>query len=55
MVVTCLSWTRMRIIDRVAQYAFFVRDVLYGNFSGSFDLHPVSEENQVILPVPDNM
>lgn len=30
-------------------------DMLYGNFVGGLDLHQVSEENQVILSVLDNM
>ena len=30
-------------------------EMLYGNFSGGLDLHQVSEENQVILSVLDNM
>lgn len=30
-------------------------EMLYGNFSGGLDLHNVSEENQVILSVLDNM
>ncbi|MBT9424169.1 type VI secretion system baseplate subunit TssE [Enterobacter oligotrophicus] len=30
-------------------------ETLYGNFSGGLDLHHVSEENQVILSVLDNM
>lgn len=30
-------------------------EMLYGNFSGGLDLHHVSEENQVILSVLDNM
>ncbi|WP_336221587.1 type VI secretion system baseplate subunit TssE [Citrobacter amalonaticus] len=30
-------------------------DMLYGNFTGDLDLHNVSEENQVILSVLDNM
>lgn len=30
-------------------------DMLYGNFSGGLDLHSVSEQNQVILSVLDNM
>ncbi|MEN5017129.1 type VI secretion system baseplate subunit TssE [Erwinia sp. Eh17-17] len=30
-------------------------ELLYGNFSGGLDLHNVSEENQVILSVLDNM
>ncbi len=30
-------------------------ETLYGNFSGGLDLHQVSEENQVILSVLDNM
>lgn len=30
-------------------------DTLFGNFSGGLDLHQVSEENQVILSVLDNM
>lgn len=30
-------------------------EILYGNFSGSLDLHQVSEQNQVILSVLDNM
>lgn len=30
-------------------------EILYGNFSGGLDLHQVSEENQVILSVLDNM
>lgn len=30
-------------------------DMLYGNFAGGLDLHQVSEENQVILSVLDNM
>jgi type VI secretion system protein len=29
--------------------------MLYGNFSGDLDLHRLSEENQVILSVLDNM
>jgi type VI secretion system protein len=29
--------------------------MLYGNFTGDLDLHRVSEENQVILSVLDNM
>jgi type VI secretion system protein len=29
--------------------------MLYGNFSGGLDLHDISEENQVILSVLDNM
>ncbi|EKS6534648.1 type VI secretion system baseplate subunit TssE [Enterobacter hormaechei] len=30
-------------------------DMLYGNFTGGLDLHSVSEENQLILSVLDNM
>jgi len=30
-------------------------DILYGNFNGGLDLQQVSEENQVILSVLDNM
>ncbi|MFK8258000.1 type VI secretion system baseplate subunit TssE [Erwinia sp. AnSW2-5] len=30
-------------------------EMLYGNFSGGLDLHTISEENQVILSVLDNM
>ncbi|MBD8165256.1 type VI secretion system baseplate subunit TssE [Erwinia persicina] len=30
-------------------------EILYGNFSGGLELHNVSEENQVILSVLDNM
>ena len=30
-------------------------EMLYGNFAGDLDLHRVSEENQVILSVLDNM
>ena len=30
-------------------------ETLYGNFAGGLDLHHVSEENQVILSVLDNM
>lgn len=30
-------------------------EMLYGNFAGGLDLHLVSEENQVILSVLDNM
>ncbi|MFI8415924.1 type VI secretion system baseplate subunit TssE [Serratia sp. NPDC078593] len=30
-------------------------DMLYGNFAGGLNLHQVSEENQVILSVLDNM
>lgn len=30
-------------------------DTLYGNFSGGLDLQQISEENQVILSVLDNM
>lgn len=30
-------------------------EMLYGNFSGGLDLHSVSEEEQVILSVLDNM
>ena len=30
-------------------------EVLYGNFAGGLDLHQVSEQNQVILSVLDNM
>ncbi len=30
-------------------------DMLYGNFDGGLDLHSVSEENQLILSVLDNM
>ena len=30
-------------------------EMLYGNFSGGLDLNQVSEENQVILSVLDNM
>ncbi|MGV3344891.1 type VI secretion system baseplate subunit TssE [Enterobacteriaceae bacterium LUAb1] len=30
-------------------------EILYGNFSGGLDLHQVSEENQTILSVLDNM
>ncbi|EPB4340535.1 type VI secretion system baseplate subunit TssE [Enterobacter kobei] len=30
-------------------------ETLYGNFTGGFDLHQVSEQNQVILSVLDNM
>ena len=30
-------------------------EILYGNFSGGLELHQVSEENQVILSVLDNM
>lgn len=32
-----------------------VYETLFGNFTGGFDLHQVSEENQVILSVLDNM
>lgn len=30
-------------------------ETLYGNFTGGFDLHQVSEQNQVVLSVLDNM
>ena len=30
-------------------------EILFGNFSGGLDLHQVSEQNQVILSVLDNM
>lgn len=30
-------------------------ETLYGNFTGALDLHQVSEQNQVILSVLDNM
>ncbi len=30
-------------------------DMLYGNFAGGLDLHSVSEENQLIVSVLDNM
>ena len=30
-------------------------EILYGNFTGGLDLHQLSEENQVILSVLDNM
>lgn len=30
-------------------------EMLYGNFTGGLDLHQVSEQNQVILSVLDNM
>lgn len=30
-------------------------EILYGNFTGGLDLHQVSEQNQVILSVLDNM
>ncbi|KAE9858310.1 type VI secretion system baseplate subunit TssE, partial [Escherichia coli] len=30
-------------------------EILYGNFTGDHDLHQVSEKNQVILSVLDNM
>ncbi|HCM7226117.1 TPA: type VI secretion system baseplate subunit TssE [Klebsiella aerogenes] len=30
-------------------------ETLYGNFNGALDLHQVSEQNQVILSVLDNM
>ena len=30
-------------------------DILYGNFSGGLDLHQVTEQDQVILSVLDNM
>ncbi|SMB31038.1 conserved hypothetical protein [Serratia proteamaculans] len=30
-------------------------EMLYGNFTGGLDLHQLSEENQVILSVLDNM
>lgn len=30
-------------------------ELLYGNFTGGLDLHQVSEQNQVILSVLDNM
>lgn len=30
-------------------------EILYGHFTGGLDLHQVSEENQVILSVLDNM
>lgn len=30
-------------------------EMLYGNFSGGLELHQISEENQVILSVLDNM
>ncbi|WP_428945862.1 type VI secretion system baseplate subunit TssE [Pantoea sp. FN060301] len=30
-------------------------EMLYGNFAGGLDLHQLSEENQVILSVLDNM
>lgn len=30
-------------------------ETLYGNFTGGLDLHQVSEQNQVILSVLDNM
>lgn len=30
-------------------------EILYGNFAGDLDLHQISEENQVILSVLDNM
>ncbi|WP_350305186.1 type VI secretion system baseplate subunit TssE [Photorhabdus viridis] len=32
-----------------------LHECLFGNFSGGLDLHQVSEENQVILSVLDNM
>lgn len=32
-----------------------VYEVLFGNFTGGLDLHQVSEQNQVILSVLDNM
>ena len=30
-------------------------EILYGNFTGGLELNQVSEEEQVILSVPDNM
>lgn len=30
-------------------------EILYGNFTGDLDLHQLSEENQIILSVLDNM
>lgn len=30
-------------------------EILYGNFSGGLDLHEVSEENQIVLSVLDNI
>lgn len=30
-------------------------EILFGNFEGGLDLHHVSDENQVILSVLDNM
>ncbi|HAV1831410.1 TPA: type VI secretion system baseplate subunit TssE [Enterobacter hormaechei subsp. steigerwaltii] len=32
-----------------------LHDVLFGNFTGDFELHQVSDENQAILSVLDNM
>ncbi|EOW6732717.1 type VI secretion system baseplate subunit TssE [Cronobacter dublinensis] len=32
-----------------------LNETLYGNFTGGLDLHQVSEQNQVILSVLDNM
>lgn len=37
------------------QYNASLCEILFGNFSGGLDLHQVSEENQVILSVLDNM
>ncbi len=34
---------------------FSLSETLFGNFTGGCDLHEVSEENQVILSVLDNM
>lgn len=36
-------------------FCFFLYDILYGNFVGGFDLNIVSEMDQVILLVFDNM
>lgn len=30
-------------------------ETLFGNFAGGLDLNSASEENQIILSVPDNM
>ncbi|CCJ80697.1 Uncharacterized protein similar to VCA0109 [Cronobacter dublinensis 1210] len=38
-----------------SHYAPSLYDILYGNFAGGLALHDVSEENQVILSVLDNM
>ncbi|CAM7727436.1 type VI secretion system baseplate subunit TssE [Escherichia coli] len=39
----------------MSQHSPSLYETLYGNFTGGLDLHQVSEENQVIVSVLDNM